>query len=158
MEHCCATLGLAERRVCRVLGQARSTQRYQREPATDEAALTQAIVELASQYGRYGYRQVTGLLRNEGWRVNHKRVERIWRHEGLKVQRYSRRVEVVGREPGQNKSWLIALPLRDWEFRKGRCHDFDNLPLIIQTDDDAFSNRQSLKQVRILYRERDRLL
>ncbi len=56
------TLGLAERRVCRVLGQPRSTQRYQRESPNDEAPLTAAIIKLASQYGRYGYRQVTGLL------------------------------------------------------------------------------------------------
>jgi putative transposase len=83
--------------VCRVLGQARSTQRYQREPPTDEAALTQAIVDLASPYGRYGYRQVTGLLRNEGWRVNHKRVERIWRCEGLKVPK---------NQPSRRRLWL----------------------------------------------------
>jgi putative transposase len=47
--------------------------------------LTNRIVELASQFGRYGYRRITALLRREGWRVNHKRVERIWRQEGLKV-------------------------------------------------------------------------
>ena len=63
----------------------------------------------------------------------------------------------TGGEPGQNTLWLNGLLLRSWQFRKGRCHDFDNLPLIIQTDGDAFSNRQSLKQVRTLYRERDRL-
>jgi hypothetical protein len=55
-------------------GQPRATQRYQREPNNDEAALTQAIVELASQYGRHGYRQVTGLLRNDGWHVNFHRA------------------------------------------------------------------------------------
>jgi hypothetical protein len=76
------TLGLAERRVCRVLGQPRLTQRYQREPPDGEGPLTQAIIGLASQYGRYGYRQITGMLRNDGWRMNHKRVERIWRREG----------------------------------------------------------------------------
>jgi transposase InsO family protein len=53
--------------------------------ADDEAALTGAIVKLASAYGRYGYRRVTELLREEGWRVNAKRVQRIWRREGLKV-------------------------------------------------------------------------
>jgi transposase InsO family protein len=47
--------------------------------------LTDDIIELADQYGRYGYRMVTGLLNNAGWHVNHKRVERIWRREGLKV-------------------------------------------------------------------------
>lgn len=91
------TLGLAERRVCRVLGQARSTQRYQREPSSDEAPLTAAIIALASQYGRYGYRQVTGLLRNAGWRVNHKRVERIWWREGLKVPK---------KQPPRRRLWL----------------------------------------------------
>ena len=51
----------------------------------DEKALTAAIVELAGQFGRYGYRRITALLRHRGWHVNHKRVERIWRREGLKV-------------------------------------------------------------------------
>lgn len=53
--------------------------------ADDEAVLRAAIIKLASQYGRYGYRRITALLHVEGWRVNHKRVERIWREEGLKV-------------------------------------------------------------------------
>jgi transposase InsO family protein len=58
----------------------------------DEAPLTAAIIDLASQYGRYGYRRVTALLRQDGWQVNHKRVERIWRREGLKVpQKQSKR-------------------------------------------------------------------
>jgi transposase InsO family protein len=47
--------------------------------------MTRRIIELATEYGRYGYRRITALLREEGWRVNHKRVERIWRMEGLKV-------------------------------------------------------------------------
>ena len=51
----------------------------------DEKALTEEIVELASQFGRDGYRRVTALLRHRGWRVNSKRVERIWRREGLRV-------------------------------------------------------------------------
>jgi transposase InsO family protein len=51
----------------------------------DEALLTKRIVTLASEYGRYDYRRITAMLRNDGWLVNHKRVERIWRREGLKV-------------------------------------------------------------------------
>ncbi len=70
---------------CRVLGHPRSTQRYKPVPMEDEKALTWEIVELASQFGRYGYRRITALLRHRGWHVNHKRVERIWRREGLKV-------------------------------------------------------------------------
>jgi len=76
---------VSERRACRVLGQSRTSQRYQALSVPDEEPLTAAIVRLASQYGRYGYRRVTALLRAEGWSVNHKRVERIWRREGLKV-------------------------------------------------------------------------
>jgi transposase InsO family protein len=51
----------------------------------DEEALTARIVKLATAYGRYGYRRITAMLREEGWAVNHKRVERMWRREGLKV-------------------------------------------------------------------------
>ncbi len=51
----------------------------------NEERLTEDIIELARHYGRYGYRMVTGLLNTSGWHVNHKRVERIWQREGLKV-------------------------------------------------------------------------
>ena len=78
-------LGVSERRACRTLGQHRSTQRQAPQGRADEERLTDDIIELADQYGRYGYRMVTGLLNNAGWQVNHKRVERIWRREGLKV-------------------------------------------------------------------------
>ena len=75
----------ARRRACRTLGQHRSTQRKVPQGRADEKRLTNDIIELADQYGRYGYRMVTGLLNSAGWHVNHKRVERIWRREGLKV-------------------------------------------------------------------------
>ena len=75
---------MSERRACRTLGQHRSTQRKVPQGRADEERLTDDIIELADQYGRYGYRMVTGLLNNAGWHVNHKRVERIWRREGLK--------------------------------------------------------------------------
>ena len=78
-------MSVSERRACKVLGQYRSVQRHQAKPRDDEALLTQAVIFLATKYGRYGYRRITALLRQDGWRVNHKRVERIWRCEGLKV-------------------------------------------------------------------------
>jgi len=81
------TLKVSERRACRVLGQTRSTQRYIPEVRSEEERLTVEIVNLATRYGRYGYRRITALLNQEGWKVNHKRVERIWRTEGLKVPR-----------------------------------------------------------------------
>ena len=55
------------------------------------------VVRLASRVGRSGYRQITNLLRIEGWQVNYKRVERIWRQEGLKVPR---------RQPKRSRLWL----------------------------------------------------
>ena len=85
MEHVVGELGVSERRACRVLNQHRSTQRKIPKRPDDEAALTAEIIDLASRYGRYGYRRVTALLRRSGWRVNRKRVARIWRREGLKV-------------------------------------------------------------------------
>ncbi len=85
--HVRARLRVSERRACRVLGQARSTQRHCLRIPDDEPRLVARIVELAKAYGRYGYRRITALLQREGWRVNHKRVERIWRREGLKVPR-----------------------------------------------------------------------
>ncbi len=84
------TLTVSERRACRVLGQVRRTQRYTLKVADDEIVLTTNIVSLASHYGRYGYRRITAMLRAVGWGVNHKRVEQIWRQEGLKVPARSR--------------------------------------------------------------------
>ncbi len=82
---------------CRVLGQSRSTQRRVRRVPADEPPLVKRIVQLASDYGRYGYRRVTALLRGEGWLVNHKRVERLWRQEGRKVPQ---------KQPKRRRLWL----------------------------------------------------
>jgi len=91
-------LKLSERRVCRVLGQHRSTQRHVPTGRDDEERLTADIVELARQYGRYGYRKIAELLRSSaGWVVNDKRVERIWRREGLKVP---------AKQPKRGRLWL----------------------------------------------------
>jgi transposase InsO family protein len=92
-----AELGVSERRACRALGQHRSTQRKKPVSADDEAALTADIIELARQYGRYGYRRITAMLRGAGWVVNKKRVERIWRCEGLKVP---------AKQPKRGRLWL----------------------------------------------------
>jgi putative transposase len=79
-------LRLSERRICQVLGQHRSTQRRVPRGLDDEERLTADIVELARRHGRLGYRKIAEMLRSTaGWIVNDKRVERIWRREGLKV-------------------------------------------------------------------------
>ena len=93
----CEGLGISQRRACQVVTQPRATQRYVLGKDLETEALVRRIVELASRYGRYGYRRVTALLRSEGWRVNHKRVERIWRMEGLKVPQ---------KQPNRRRLWL----------------------------------------------------
>ena len=75
-------LTTSERRTCRVVGLARSTLQYKAE-AKDDDALRFALIRLAKQHGQYGYRKVGELLRIEGWRVNHKKVERLWQEDGL---------------------------------------------------------------------------
>ncbi len=88
---------VSERRACRALSIPRSTQRYERKVPDDEPRLVADITRLATDYGRYGYRRVTELLKWDGWRVNHKRVERIWRQEGLKVPK---------KQPKRRRLWL----------------------------------------------------
>jgi putative transposase len=85
VKHAQEAYGLSERHACRLLGQGRGTQRYEGVARSDEGALTQAVIALATKYGRYGYRRITALLRTAGWRVGKDRVQRIWRREGLKV-------------------------------------------------------------------------
>jgi transposase InsO family protein len=80
-----------------VLGQARKTQRRTPHITEEEERLAARIIELATQYGRYGYRRVTALLNQKEWQVNHKRVERIWRREGLKVPK---------KQPKRRRLWL----------------------------------------------------
>ncbi len=78
-------MNVSERRACRVLRQHRSTQRKVPVGRLDEDFLVVDMIELTRRYGRYGYRRIAVLLRDAGWHVNDKRVERLWRREGLKV-------------------------------------------------------------------------
>ena len=89
--------GVSERKACRVLGQCRATQRYELRRIDDEGPLRNCAINLASKYGRYGYKRITALLNQEGWRVNHNRVARIWREEGLKVP---------AKQPEKARLWL----------------------------------------------------
>jgi len=71
---------------------ARPSQQYKARPKADDEGLRLALIRLAKQYGGYGYRKITKLLRIEGWKVNHKNVERLWREEGLQLPtRHKRR-------------------------------------------------------------------
>ena len=116
---------VTERQACRILGHSRTTQRDQPILRDDEAPLTASVIRLAGQYGRYGYRRVTALLDAEGWHVNHKRVERVWRREGPKVPI---------KQPKRGRLWLndglcIRLGPRwrnhvwAYDFVQARTHD-----------------------------------
>ncbi|WP_091890196.1 IS3 family transposase [Methylobacterium sp. yr596] len=96
VEHIVQTMKVSERRACRALGQHRSTQRKVPRGRGDEAALTADLIALAEKYGRSGYRKISALLKAAGWLVNDKRVERIWRREGLKVP---------ARQPKRGRIW-----------------------------------------------------
>lgn len=77
--------------------QHRSTQRERGERLLTDVTLVRRIIELAGEFGRYGYRRITGLLREEGRQINAKRVQRIWRQEGLKVPQ---------KQPKRGRLWL----------------------------------------------------
>lgn len=118
-------LGVSERRACRVLGQHRSTQRKVPRGRSDEEQLTEDIIVLAREYGRYGYRIVTGLLQNSGWHVNHKRVERIWKREGLKVPPKQKKRRRLWLNDGSCIRLRPERPNHVWsyDFMQDRTHD-----------------------------------
>ena len=128
---------VSERRSCLVLHQPRTTQRREVQVPDDEPRLVGRIVDLAGRYGRYGYRRITALLRIEGWTVNHKRVERLWRQEGLKVP---------VRQPRRSRLWLndgscVRLrplwPKHVWayDFVQDRTHDGRPLRMLTLVDE-----------------------
>jgi putative transposase len=125
VDHVVAKYRVSERLACRVLGQHRSAQRTIPTTPDDEAALTVDIIALATQYGRYGYRRIAAMLERAGWAVNLKRVERIWRREGLKVPQ---------KQPKKGRLWLndgSCVRLRpthpnhvwSYDFVEDRTHD-----------------------------------
>lgn len=81
MEKC----GASERRACEVLSQPRATQRYVPDEDAEEKALVVAMLAVVAAHPRFGCRRVTAVLRREGWKVNKKRVHRLWKREGLRV-------------------------------------------------------------------------
>ena len=82
MERVCQTLGVSERRACRVLRQYRSTQRHRTLTPQDEPRLVTRTLQLAGEYGRYGYRRITALLRGEGWRNLEGGTGKLWLNDG----------------------------------------------------------------------------
>ena len=137
MRMVCERHGVSERRACRVLGQHRSVQRHIAKPRPDEDILTAAIIALARRFGRYGYRMIGDLLRRIGWQVNDKRVERIWRREGLQIPQ---------KQPKRGRLWLndgscIRMrpqhPNHVWayDFVMDRTHDGKAFRMLVVVDE-----------------------
>jgi len=129
--------GVSERYACRVLGQWRGTQRYLLTRRTDEEALTEAMIALAIEYGRYGYRRIAVKLRDAGWQVSTDRVQRIWRQEGLKVPQKQR---PRGRLWLNDGSCVRLRPERanhvwSYDFVSAMTHDGRILRLLVLLDE-----------------------
>lgn len=103
---------MRERQACRLIGVARSTQRYRQRVRADEEALRRRLGELADERPRFGYRRLTVLLRREGRAVNHKRVYRLYREQGLVLRRKRRKHRARGLRPtapatAANQRWSL---------------------------------------------------
>lgn len=95
--HVIKKLQVSERLACRVIGQLRGTQRYIPILNPDKDRLKERIIELATEFGRYGYKTITDMLRDEGWKVGRDQVYAVWRMEGLQVPR---------KQPKRRRLWL----------------------------------------------------
>lgn len=130
-------LELSERRACKVVGQPRSTQRYAVEPSDEEDRLRQELREISRQRPRAGYRMAARCLRRGGWRINDKRVQRMWREEGLKVGRKQRKRTRLG-SPEQGSQRLRAeRPDQVWsyDFVQDRTRDGRRLKILCVVDE-----------------------
>ena len=133
---------VSERRACRLVGQARSTNRYAPTPADFESRLVARMTKLAERYPRWGYRMIHGLLVEEGWVVNKKRVERLWRQEGLQVP--PQRVKASGQKAiGEqaNSAWMLPAvhPHHIWsyDFVSARTADGGSLRILNVLDENT---------------------
>jgi transposase InsO family protein len=132
-------LKVSERRACSVLGWARSSQRYVARTAAEEQCLVKQLRELSRQHPRYGYRRITVLLQEEGWRVNRKRVRRLWRQEGLKVPRKQRKKRRLGSSVHGASRYRAEHPHHVWSYDFIEDQTADGRRLKILTIVDEFT-------------------
>ena len=109
-------LSVSERWACRVTGQHRSTERYEPKRADDDAVLRAELRKISVQRPRWGYRRAHHRLREEGWELNRKRVQRIWREEGLRVPRRKRKRRRVGDSTVAAQRLRAERPNHVWAF------------------------------------------
>jgi putative transposase len=133
----CDRLGLSERRACRVAGQHRSSQRHEPRRAADDAALRKRLREISKDRPRWGYRRAHAHLLEEGWEVNKKRVQRLWREEGLRVPARKRKRRRLGESSAEGKRLRAERPNHVWalDFQSDETADGRQLRLLNVVDE-----------------------
>ncbi len=132
---------VSERRACQVVGQHRSTQRYVAVPGDFEVRLVKAMRQLAEEHPRWGYRRIHVLLVDAGWPVNLKRVERLWRLEGLRVPDRNKHRATKGGGSDANSAWALPAvrPNHVWSYDFVAARTVDGGPLRILNIVDEFT-------------------
>ena len=130
-------LGLSERRACRFAGQNRSTQRHCPQVAPDDAALRVRLRKLSEQRPRWGYRRAHGYLLTEGWSLNRKRVQRIWREEGLRVPAKAKKRRRLGESTAAADRLKAEHPNHVWalDFQHDATEDGRELKFLNVVDE-----------------------
>jgi putative transposase len=132
---------VSERRACKVVDQNRATNRYSPVPGDYEQRLVEAIHKLAERHPRYGYRRVHALLVHEGWAVNVKRVERLWRREDLAVvpRRKSQGQKAIGTD--EHSAWALPAlsPIHIWSYDFVSVRTLDGGPVRVLNVVDEFT-------------------
>jgi putative transposase len=130
-------LGLSERRACRIAGQHRSTQRHEPKRAPDDAALRRRLREISEWKPRWGYRRAHARLLEEGWSVNKKRVQRLWRDEGLRVPARKRKRRRLGSSTEDGKRLRATHPNHVWalDFQSDETADGRQIRLLNAVDE-----------------------
>jgi putative transposase len=130
-------LGLSERRACQITGQHRSTQRRELCVARDDGALRGRLREISRERPRWGYRRAHARLCQEGWSVNRKRVQRLWREEGLRVPIRRRKRQRLGSSTVPAKRLRAERPDQVWaiDFQFDQTADGRILKLLHVVDE-----------------------
>ncbi len=137
VEHLETSHEVSERRACTVSGQHRSTQRYARQESKEEKILLEDMSRLVQENPRSGCRVITAYLRAQGWRVNYKRVHRLWKREGFKVPRKARKKRAIGDSSNAcDKRRATAInDVWTWDFIHDRLTDGRALKCFVMVDE-----------------------
>ena len=127
----------SQRRACKVVNQPRSTNRYQPKNSSEEERLKRRLKEISDAEPRWGYRTAASQLRREGWRINDKRVQRLWREEGLKVPQKQRKRRRLGKSQNSSQRQRAGAPNQVWsyDFVMDQTSDGRRLKLLCVVDE-----------------------